>query len=381
MTTVQALYPIYCSNAGVGHTCLSLCDHMRGADFDVWLTVPTTERADRRAFVRDVVPYWLRSLSCRTSMRGIRHWCTERRFAAQLRPGDIAYLWPSVSLRTYEQIHARGHRIIIERINCHRATARRILEAAYERLGWPPSHGITDGAIAAESAKLGIADHVFCPSPHVAGSMLDAGVPEPRLLRASYGQDPARLQASRAALPTGSGTTFLFVGFGTVRKGLPFLLRAWARSRINGRLILAGGLASDVAERCADDLSRPDVFAVPECPDVAGLYASADVFVLPTLEEGSPLVSYEALASGLPIITTPMGAGEIVRDGREGIVCSPMDEEALVAAMRTLDKNAELRQVMGSSACRRAEAFTWQRVAARRRSQLQSLSAARSAAA
>ena len=172
MTTVHALYPIYCSDSGVGHTCLSLCQAMRGPDFDVPLDRSGDGAGDRRDFVRDVVPHCAATLSCRKpsamacgtgapsgSLFGSFGRVTSRTSGRACRP------W------VYEAIKARGNTLVMERINCHRATSRRILDEAYDRLGWPPAHGITRRRTSPRSsANSTLADYVFCPSPFVVAS-------------------------------------------------------------------------------------------------------------------------------------------------------------------------------------------------------------------
>jgi glycosyltransferase involved in cell wall biosynthesis len=346
---------------------------MRAPGFNVTLTVPATEPAERRDFVRDAVPPFLRSLSCRRPWRHVRQWRAERQFLRRLKPHDIAYIWPAVSLATYEAVRARGSMLVMERINCHRATARPILDEAYDRLGWPAAHGISNGDIAEESRKLHLADYVFCPSPFVRQSMLDAGIAADKLLDASYGWDPVRFEGEGRALPAIDGFTALFVGLACVRKGTPLLLKAWARAGIRGRLVLAGEVAPDVASHCADELNRSDVIWLRHCPDVVSVYRTADVFVLPTLEEGSPLVSYEAMACGLPCLTSPMGAGRIIRNGQEGVVLPPYAEEAWIDALRRLARDSELRKLLGRAARRRVADFTWSLVGERRRRQLEAV--------
>ena len=371
MIRVDALYPLFCANIGVGHTCLSLCGAMRGGGLDVRLTVPASEPTDPRDYVRNVVPGYLRSLSCRGRFRDMRHWWAERGFLRQLPPDSVTYIWPAVSTSVYDEIKRRGQVVVMERINCHRATSRRILDDAYERLGWPASHGITDLDIAEETRKLAAADYVFCPSAFVRQSMIEAGVSEDKLLPASYGWEPRRFTGEHRFLPPVDGMTVLFVGLVCVRKGVHLLLRAWAKAGIKGRLVLAGAIYPEIAEGCADELNRPDVLHVKKCPDVAAIYRSADAFAFPTLEEGSPLVSYETLAAGLPSIVSHMGAGSIIRDGREGIVRDAYDEEAWIHALQQLAADREYRQWLGANARLRAEEFTWEQAGRRRRRQLQ----------
>jgi glycosyltransferase involved in cell wall biosynthesis len=88
--------------------------------------------------------------------------------------------------------------------------------------------------------------------------------------------------------------------------------------------------------------------------------AAADVFVFPSLFEGSAVVSYEALACGLPSVVTP-SAGSVVRDGVEGFVVAPRDVEALAARMERLGRDPALRARMARAARARALEYDWPR--------------------
>jgi starch synthase len=88
--------------------------------------------------------------------------------------------------------------------------------------------------------------------------------------------------------------------------------------------------------------------------------AAADVFVFPSLFEGSAVVTYEALACGLPSVVTPQ-AGAVVRDGIEGFVVPPRDVPALAARMKQLGDDRPLRARMAAAARGRALEFDWPR--------------------
>src|SRR6202040_262152 len=77
--------------------------------------------------------------------------------------------------------------------------------------------------------------------------------------------------------------------------------------------------------------------------------ASADVFVFPSLFEGSAVVTYEALATGLPCVVTP-SAGSVVRDGVEGFIVPPGEVEPLAERMERLGDDPALRQAVGLAA-------------------------------
>src|SRR5262249_3767339 len=94
--------------------------------------------------------------------------------------------------------------------------------------------------------------------------------------------------------------------------------------------------------------------------EVPARMAAADVFVFPSLFEGSAVVTYEALACGLPSIVTP-NAGAVVRDGVEGFVVPPRDVAALADRMERLGSDLQLRATCAAAARARALEFDWPR--------------------
>jgi glycosyltransferase involved in cell wall biosynthesis len=86
-------------------------------------------------------------------------------------------------------------------------------------------------------------------------------------------------------------------------------------------------------------------------------YAWADVFLLPSICEGSATVCYEALAAGVPVITTE-NAGSVVRDGVDGFIVPIRDAEAVVERLEMLYRDRELLESMSRGAFARAREFT-----------------------
>jgi len=87
--------------------------------------------------------------------------------------------------------------------------------------------------------------------------------------------------------------------------------------------------------------------------------------VFPSLIEGMPLVVLEAMACGVPVITTAHGPGDIVRDGVDGFLVPIRDSEAIVQRLEQLYRNPELRAQMGRNAREQALRNTWQTYAQR----------------
>jgi glycosyltransferase involved in cell wall biosynthesis len=365
------ILPIPLSSMGVGYTCGLLAEGMADEDLAVTIITPRATRCPASSVrVIEVLPKWTRRLP----FRWLQPWATrriDRLFLSQMLGTQsgiaAAHVWPGVTTETILELKRGGVTVFREMINCHTGTAKAILDQAYQRLGVAPRHGITIETVQAENEELAAVDYIFCPSPLVKASVLENGVLTGKLLETSYGWDPVRLSGVNRLLPPSDGMTVVFVGDPIVRKGVHLLLDYWVQSGVTGRLVLAGRMEPIIREKCADLLTRDDIIILDIVRDVGALYRSADILALPTLEEGSPLVIYEACACGLPILTTPMGAGRIVRHNREGFIIDPYDRDHWIAAIRSLAEHIQLRRSMSQAAARRAQSFTWGRVGAQRR--------------
>jgi glycosyltransferase involved in cell wall biosynthesis len=370
-TRVLAFYPNYNNDAWVSHICVSLCEHMRGTSLALDLLVPASDPHARRGFIRDAVPSWLRRAVYRLdkSERLSRMFALPK-FKRALANVDATYLWAAVPLSFFDAVARRGVPLVLERINCHRRTSMRILDEAFAKVGLPASHGNDDRTLAEEDEKLRRAALVFSPSPWVKESLLEAGIPEHKILASSYGWSPQRIRPRAQAPNPDAPFTVLFVGSLCIRKGAHLLLDVWAASGIAGRLLLAGRVEKDFATVCGHLMQRDDVEYLGLLRDVNAAFERAHAFAMPTLEEGSPLVVYEAMAHGLAILTSPMGAGAVLRDGVDGLVRAPHDRDAWIAELRRLARDHDLCARLGQSARARVSDFTWDKVGARRRAQL-----------
>ena len=275
------------------------------------------------------------------------------------------YLWAGLSLDVFKRFHHQRTKIIIERINCHQATAKSILDRAYANLGLSEGHTITDDSIAIENQKLALADAIFCPNPLVYSSMIENGVPQSKLLSTSYGWSPQRFPDLQSEPRNNSRPQFLFVGKLCVRKGVPLLLEAWEKADIDGELILCGAMDNIIQQNYADYFQRDDVTHIPFTENIGAYYNKADVFVFPTLEEGGPMVTYEAMAHGIVPLVSKMGAGAIVNDKKNGIIL-PSETDAWATALRALSQNIPKRISLGRAARQHALEYTWEKVADRR---------------
>ncbi|MCP5094356.1 MAG: glycosyltransferase [Chloroflexi bacterium] len=173
-------------------------------------------------------------------------------------------------------------------------------------------------------------------------------------------------------LPPATMPTLLFVGQHRYYKGLDDLIRAMPQ--IEARLLVGGdGPMRPIWEQMVQELgvsSKVQFLGRVSDDDLPRLYASADLFVLPAnaRSEAFGKVLLEAMAAGLPCVTTEVGTGTsyVVQDGVTGFVVPPKSPDGLATAVNTLLTNENLRRQMGAAGRARVEQeFTPEKMIAR----------------
>jgi len=168
----------------------------------------------------------------------------------------------------------------------------------------------------------------------------------------------------------GRATKLLFVGTWIDHKGIYYLSEAFEKVHSifpDTRLTVAGCIVPE--ERVRPHFSPAAQSALTVLPfisrqDISRLYAEHEIFVLPSLMEGMPLVLLEAMASGLPVVTTESsGMTDLVEDSQDGLFAIPGDTNSLVAAILKLCQEADLRQRLGTAAQEKMKRHSWARAA------------------
>ncbi len=179
---------------------------------------------------------------------------------------------------------------------------------------------------------------------------------------------PARRLQFRATLRRALGYAereFLLLYVGDLRKGAAEALRALALLPDAHLLVISRTPARryrEVAQRLGVSARVRFLSATDRIEDY---YAASDALFFPTVYDAHGMVIWEAMASGLPVITTrAAGAAEIIRHGEEGmIVDNARDIPTLARYAQQLREDAALREVIGERARARVEAFSWDRAA------------------
>lgn len=172
--------------------------------------------------------------------------------------------------------------------------------------------------------------------------------------------------------------TFLFVGRNHPKKGVPTLLKAADQlcKKVDKKLHF--NLVGRDIEQWSSTVKgfglSESINLIPQIhdendksehpsPRLLSFFHTADVFVLPSYVESFGIVLIEAMAAGLPIITTDAdGCRDVIRQGRDGIMVKKEDHYALADAMERLIDDNELRKNLIERSLERAECFDWSRV-------------------
>jgi glycosyltransferase involved in cell wall biosynthesis len=236
--------------------------------------------------------------------------------------------------------------------------------AAEERKNFPgwepdvPDFSAIRRDIGGENALLTLTDFAICPSEAVRDDLVqNFGFPHERTAIVPYGMNPGLLSVRNEPVRG----RVLFAGTADLRKGIQYFAMAAEKLVAHGmryEFRVAGNVQLSVASqkqcRYLTFLGR-----VPRA-EMAREFDGADLFVLPSLAEGSAEATSESLACGVPVITT-REAGSVVRDGIEGRIVPSRDPEALANAIAEIVEVREKRERMSHAARELARDYTWDR--------------------
>lgn len=291
-------------------------------------------------------------------------WWVDRRIArwlAAARPAPrVVHGFEGGCLRTLAAARSVGAATVLDVPNAHEAVNEAFTSEGYR--------GSSPRLTRQVRAERELADRLLVPSEFVRSCLVANGVEPARIVHVPYGVDPAEFSPAEDN-ERSSRFRVLFVGLISPRKGVQYLLEAWHRLALrDAELVFAGSLGPGgglLLRRFEGSFAWVGPVAHAELP---ALYRSAHVFAFPSLAEGSALVTYEAMATGLPVITTP-NSGSVIKNGVDGLIVPPRDSQALAEKMLLLHRDPDLRRELGLRARQTIlEGYTWEHYRQRVRS-------------
>lgn len=249
-------------------------------------------------------------------------------------------------LKTGRITQERGGRYLCDRGSSHIRWVDQIMTEEFARWG-QEFEGVYPKHITREEQEYEQADIITVPSDFARRTYIEMGVPADKIKKVAYGSD-LRL-FNKVAEPAQDAFDVLFVGHASFRKGIPYLLEAFAKFKHPKKtLTIVGGVQPEI-RRYLQGKSLEDVHFTGPQPHarLKELMSRSHVLVLPSIEEGLALVQGEAMACGCPVIgSTNSGSEELFTDGREGFVVPIRDSGAITERMEQMAQDPALREAM-----------------------------------
>lgn len=301
----------------------------------------------------------LRSIIGAYNMMNLKGELFDRRVAAQNLECDAFHGFEGAVLHSMRKAKRQGAKTVLDYPIFHFRTIREIMTEEYQRFRLePPKYLLKDDVnIRRKRQEIEEAEFILVPTQRIAEDFVRYGKAPEQVYAIPYGFNPERFTVKEKAEEK---FRILFVGIIGFRKGVYYLLEAFKQLRLKNAELL---LISPIEENFKPILAKyEEIFRyIHSLPNekLSEVYQSASIFVFPSLVEGSAYVTYEAMASGLPVIVSE-NAGAVARDGIDGFVVPIRDVEALKDKIRLLYENRDLRCQMGKNAAEYVKQFTWE---------------------
>ncbi len=259
------------------------------------------------------------------------------------------------SLLAGQQVQRNGGVFICDRGSSHQRFQEAILSEEHSL--WDlPNHHTDERDTRREEQIYNLADAITVPSSFAARSFVAMGLPNEKVHIIPYG---VRLeQFTKQVDPSSERFEVLFAGAVGLRKGFPYLLKAFAALLCAKKRLRVAGAIQNEMKSLLGQLPQEGVEYLGPVSQarLVDLMNTSHVMVLPSIEEGLALVQGQALACGCPIIaSTNTGAEDLFTNGVEGFIVPIRDVPALTDRMQRLIDDPHLQQQMSAAALRRVQ--------------------------
>ena len=291
---------------------------------------------------------------------------------------DIIVSMYAAAYETFSLIKKEGGVAVLNFVNSHPSYHNRYLKE-FAHISNDHHELIPRWVIQKVEKEIEAADLILVPSFFVAKQLQKVDVPIRKIAIEPYGVNLSAFYpspSSRQKLSAKKPVHCLYVGQISHRKGIKILMEVARRClKWPIRFTLIGPM---VSPEVLKNIPRNTEYKGPTVlGGVAEAMREADMFILPTLEDACALVVFEAMASGLPVITTTQnGSGEIISHGVDGLIVPPGDVPTLVEEIERLIGDQTWRSEIGEKARKKVEgSYSWENYGNRVLSKLRKLKA------
>ncbi len=200
-------------------------------------------------------------------------------------------------------------------------------------------------------------DYYIVPSNFVKKSLINEGIDKNKIFIVPFGVDIIKFKPIEKEY---DGTfKVAFSGNVNNRKGIPYLIRAWKELNLKDAELNIYGIVYPEVKKYFKDIEKYNIKVHGFVKNIEKELPKNHIYVFPSLLEGSAKSVYEALACGLPVITTE-NAGSVVEDGKEGFIIPTQDVESLKEKILFFYNHRETIKEFGKRARKKAEQYTWE---------------------
>ena len=268
---------------------------------------------------------------------------------------DVIHLW-EMSPKIIKYLNNKGCKIILD-VPIAPHIYRQEIENQLH-----PKFSSNQNKVILESEKFCFnnVDLIIAPSLFVKNEILKYGISESKLKVIPFGVTVDNFKKKFNL--NKKGIDFCLAGVLNDRKGLSFLLKAWEIGDFSeDRLHLCGKITPEIKSQI-DLISNNKNIITPGFIDTSEYFKNCDVYVFPSLMEGSSKSIYEAMNRSMPIICTNE-SGSIIEDGEHGFIIKKMNYNDILVKMSIFKNNKKLIEKMGSKSKLHVSKFSWQNYA------------------
>jgi len=272
---------------------------------------------------------------------------------------DIYHVFNHHGLHGIRAAKRAGAITIVERSSAHPIMQHNLLREEFGRFGLKYPSGNRQ-IIAKHLQEYLETDWIMVASDFVYRSMIAEGVPAHKLRQVHLGFAPNYFFPGEKA---DNVFRIVFVGALSLQKGLPYLLEGFRLAQLppeRSELLIVGEPFPDARAFLPKYKGLYRYMRFAPNYELARVYQSGSVFVLPSLQDGFGMVVYEAAACGLPVIISE-NVGATVRDGVDGFIVPIRSAEAIAERLQYLYTHETECRRMGRSAREYVSQFTWER--------------------
>jgi alpha-maltose-1-phosphate synthase len=272
-----------------------------------------------------------------------------------IKPCDAFIAISGAGLLTGRKVQSNGGIFICDRGSTHQRYQENIVAEEYRR--WNVQQPLSKPHITVREEEIyATANAITVPSTIVKRSFVQMGIAPGKIHVIPYG---VRLdQFTRTEPPPQNSFEVLFAGQVSLRKGIPYVLQAFARlEHPNKHLTVIGAISDDIRGLLSTLPIENVVFtgALPQS-QLAKKMSASHLLVLPSIEEGLALVQGQAMACGCPVLaTTATGAEDLFTNGEEGFIVPDRDVDALTHRMQQIADDPTLQRRLSEASLQRVK--------------------------